>query len=66
MSNYSQNKNNMWENLAGECVHLNFANKILKIMPINIILNKTPYKNIKGIITKIENIEFGESSIRCY
>ena len=45
MSNYKQNKNNSWENLSGELQHLKWHsdNDNIIIIPINILMNKTPY-----------------------
>ncbi len=56
MSNYKQNKNNSWENLTGELFHLKWSNNNIHIIPINIFMDKTPYLNKNGIITKFENI----------
>ena len=56
MSNYSQNKNNYFENLTGELCHLKWANPGLKICPINIISSLIPYKKQGGIITKFERV----------
>jgi len=56
MSNYSQNKNNYFENLTGELYHLKWANPELKICPINIISSVVPYKKYNGIITKFEQV----------
>lgn len=50
MTNYKQNKNNFWENLTGELVQIKWANHDIKIIPINIFMDKTPYlKNSKKI-----------------
>jgi hypothetical protein len=57
-SNYKQNKNNSWENLTGELQHLKWANDNLKLIPINIFINKTPYLNNKKKINKFENVTF--------
>lgn len=56
MTNYKQNKNNSWENLTGEVVHLKWANDNIHIIPINIFWNKTPYLNAQKKITKFEKI----------
>jgi hypothetical protein len=56
MSNYSQNKNNYFENLTGEITHIMWANKDIKICPINIVASDVPYKNKNGIITKFEHV----------
>ncbi len=54
MSNYYQNKNNMWENLTGECIHIQWKNPNIKIIPINIIFNKIPYLEKSN---KIKNLK---------
>jgi hypothetical protein len=59
-SNYKQNKNNGWENLTGELLHLKWSNDNLHIIPINIFMNKTPYLNNKSIIETFENITFND------
>jgi len=41
MSNYKQNKNNGWENLTGELVHIKWSSPDVHIIPINIYMNKT-------------------------
>jgi len=56
MTNYKQNKNNSWENLTGELMHLKWANKNINIIPINIFIDKTPYLDKNNIIKKIELI----------
>jgi len=56
MTNYKQNKNNSWENLTGELIHLKWKNENIKLIPINIFMNKTPYLNSKKHITKFETI----------
>ena len=58
MSNYLQNRNNSWENLTGECLHLYMANKNVKIIPINFIYNSVPYLNLSKKIIKFENINY--------
>ena len=62
-SNYKQNKNNLWENLTGELQHLMWANEKLKIIPINIFMNKTPYLKSNKQISKFENITFDDINI---
>ena len=59
-SNYKQNKNNGWENLTGELLHLKWSNDNLHIIPINIFMNKTPYLNNKSIIETFENITIND------
>jgi len=61
MSNYMQNKNNFWENLTGEIVHLKMANKNLYILPINIVFNKVPYLKENKKIKKFEEITLENS-----
>lgn len=52
MTNYKQNKNNSWENLTGELIHIKWCNPDVHIIPINILMDKTPYlKNNKEIKT---------------
>jgi hypothetical protein len=55
-TNYKQNKNNAWENLTGELQHLRWANENIIIIPINILMNQTPYLDKSGKISKFENI----------
>ena len=62
-SNYKQNKNNSWENLTGELQHLIWANENIKIIPINIFMNKTPYLKSNKKIQKFENITINDISI---
>jgi hypothetical protein len=62
-TNYKQNKNNAWENLTGELQHLKWANENIKIIPINIFMNKTPYLNKSGNIIKFENITIDDIKI---
>lgn len=61
MTNYNQNKNNSWENLTGEMMHLKWANPELIIIPVNIIFNLTPYLESNKVIKKMENIVYGNS-----
>lgn len=61
MTNYNQNKNNSWENLTGEMMHLKWSNPDLRIIPINIIFNLTPYLEANKSIKKMENIEYANS-----
>jgi hypothetical protein len=56
MTNYKQKKNNMWENLTGELSHIKWCNKNIKIIPINIFMNKTPYLKTDKKIKKFEQI----------
>ena len=63
MTNYKQNKNNSWENLTGELCHIKWCNDEINIIPINILMNKTPYLNVKKIITKFENVTIQDIKI---
>jgi hypothetical protein len=61
MSNYSQNKNNYWEQITGETKHLKEENKKIQIIPINIIFNYVPYLTKNNIIKKFEKITLDNS-----
>ena len=56
MTNYKQNKNNSWENLTGELTHIKWVSPNLHIIPINILMDKTPYLKNNKEIKKFENI----------
>lgn len=56
MTNYKQNKNNAWENLTGELVHIKWSNPNIHIIPINILMDKTPYLKNNKEIKKFENV----------
>jgi hypothetical protein len=58
MTNYKQNKNNSWENLTGELLHLKWKNPNLHIIPINIFMNNTPYLKSNKKICRFEKIKF--------
>jgi hypothetical protein len=58
MSNFNQNKNNAWENLTGEIMHLLWANPNIKIIPMNIIFNNIPYLDKNKKIKKFEIINY--------
>jgi hypothetical protein len=58
MTNYKQNKNNGWEALTGEVVHLKWENPYLNIIPINIYMNSTPYLTSDKKIKNFENITY--------
>jgi hypothetical protein len=60
MTNFNQNKNNSWENLTGEILHLYWANNNIKIIPINIIFNNIPYLDKNKKIKKYEIIHYDE------
>ncbi len=61
MSNYYQNKNNGWEGLTGECLHIKWANPELKIIPFNIIFSVIPYLDKSNVIKKFEIISYEKS-----
>lgn len=61
MTNYYQNKNNSWEVLTGECVHLKWENPDLHIIPINIIFNSIPYLTKDSDIKYFEEINYNSS-----
>lgn len=56
MSNYSQNRNNAWENLTGELLHIKWANADVHLIPINVMFNKMPYLLKNKKIKHFENI----------
>lgn len=56
MTNYKQNKNNSWENLTGEVTHIKWCNPDIYIIPINILMDKTPYLNNNKEIKNFENV----------
>lgn len=58
MTNYKQNKNNGWENLTGEIMHLLWSNPNLKIIPINIFIDKLPYLKKDKTITRFEKVNY--------
>ncbi len=62
MTNYKQNKNNSWENLTGELMHLKWAeeNTNLHLIPINIFMDKTPYLKKDKLISKYEKITYND------
>lgn len=61
MTNYKQNKNNVWENLTGEIMHLKWRNHDnLHIIPINIYMNYIPYLDKAKTIKKFENIKYDD------
>lgn len=53
MTSYMKNRNNYYENMTGEVMHLRWANPSLKIVPVNIIIDKIP--NLDN--NKIKNFE---------
>lgn len=63
MTNYKQNKNNSWENLTGEIVHLKWSNPNINIIPINIFMNNTPYLTKHKLIKHFENVSTDDISI---
>jgi len=60
-TNYYQNKNNNWENLTGELLHLTKANENIRIIPINIIFSRVPYCKKSSCIAKFEDIKYDKS-----
>lgn len=56
MTNYKQNKNNSWENLTGELIHIKWSNPNIHIVPINILMDRTPYLKNNKEIKKFENV----------
>ena len=61
MTNYKQNKNNSFENLTGEIMHLKWANENVPIIPINIIFNQIPYCQSSSSIKNYETITYEKS-----
>lgn len=64
MTNYKQNKNNSWENLTGELMHIKWKNPNIHIVPINVIMDKTPYLGNDKTIKKFEYV--GAQDIEIY
>ncbi len=60
MTNFKQNKNNSWENLTGELMHIKWCNPNIHIIPINILMNKTPYLKTNKEIKKFENVTIND------
>ena len=58
MTNYKQNKNNTWENLTGECMHLHWKNEDLNIIPMNVFMSKMPYLKKDKTIKHFEEMEY--------
>lgn len=56
MTNYKQNRNNSWENLTGELVHIKWCNNNINLIPINIFMDKTPYLKKNKKIKYFENV----------
>lgn len=65
ITNYFQNKNNYWEQLTGEICHMKWSNPALHVIPINILLDNTPYLESSGTIKKFEKITY-ENSLQIY
>ena len=63
MSSFSKNKNNYFENLTGEVIHIYWKNPNIKIIPITILFNKIPIKNNQNIIKKFDIIDFDKDLI---
>ena len=70
MTNYKQNKNNNWETVTGEIQHMRWHNdklpeqERLHIIPINILMDKTPYLKDDKTIKHFESVT--ESDIENY
>lgn len=64
MTNYKQNKNNYFENLTGEVMHLHWENPKLRIIPVNVFPEKLPYLTKDKVISKFETVE--TKDIDCY
>ncbi len=60
MTNYKQNKNNSWENLTGELIHIKWVNPNIHIIPINILMDKTPYLKSNKEIKKFEKVTISD------
>lgn len=60
MTNYKQNKNNSWENLTGEITHIKWCNPDIHIIPINILMNKTPYLKDSKKIKHFESVTIND------
>lgn len=61
-STFQKNKNNTWENLTGELSHIVWANPDIKIIPINIFMDKIPLLNEKKLIIRFEKLSFDDIS----
>jgi len=68
MTSYSKNKNNYYENITGEVLHLRWANPDIHIVPINIILDKIPNLAETDKEKRIKNFEIitHENSLNVY
>lgn len=60
MTNYKQNKNNSWENLTGELMHIKWSNPNIYIVPINIFMDRTPYLKTDKKIKNFENVNISD------
>lgn len=57
ITSINKNLNNYYENLTGELTHLKWENDAIKIIPINIFMNKSP-NIIKNNIKNFENVNY--------
>lgn len=57
MTSYMKNRNNYYENMTGEVMHLRWANPTLKIVPVNIIIDKIPNLDNEKKIKNFEIID---------
>ena len=60
MTNYKQNKNNYFEQLTGELFLIKLKNPNVKLIPINIYFDKTPYLKKNSTIDKFEIVTFSD------
>ena len=65
MTSYMKNRNNYYENMTGEVMHLRWANPELKIVPVNIIIDKIPNLDNDKKIKNFEIID-PENSLGVY
>ena len=65
MTSYMKNRNNYYENMTGEVMHLRWANPTLKIVPVNIIIDKIPNLDNDKKIKNFEIID-PENSLGVY
>ena len=63
MTNYKQNKNNSWENLTGELQQLKWCNPNIHIIPINILMDKTPYLKNNKQIKNFESVKTSDIEV---
>lgn len=63
MTNFKQNKNNYWESLTGELTHIKWKNPNIIIIPINVLMNKTPYLDRYKKISNFEDVGINDIQI---